>query len=101
MPIYFTVQHWIHFPFDRAKVGTVRIEPEGQYPKRTGGDVKWELPAELTRLLGAQHVEGEEHGIGEGGGLLLAGEVETVHLPGITPLVEGWCGLVVLEPLDD
>lgn len=50
-------------------------------------------------VLRAEHIEGKHHGGREGGGLLLAGEVETVHLPGITPLVEGGCGLIILQPL--
>ena len=39
------------------------------------------------------------HGTGEYVGILLAAKVESVDLPGISPLVEGLCGLVVLEPL--
>lgn len=52
-----------------------------------------------TSILSAEDVKGEEHGVGEGGGFLLAGEVEAVDLPGIPPLVEGRGGLVVLESL--
>lgn len=53
----------------------------------------------FTSILAAEHVEGEQHGVGEGGGLLLTGEVESVHLPRVTPLVEGGRGLVVLQAL--
>lgn len=52
-----------------------------------------------TSILSTEDIEGKEHSIGEGGGLLLAGEVEAIDLPGVPPLVEGWCGLVVLETL--
>jgi len=57
------------------------------------------LRGKRTSILSAEDVEGEEHGIGEGGGLLLAGEVEAIDLPGVPPLVEGRGGLVVLEAL--
>lgn len=53
----------------------------------------------LASILSAEDVEGEEHGVGEGGRLLLAGEVEAIDLPGVPPLVEGRGGLVVLEAL--
>lgn len=53
----------------------------------------------FTSILAAEHVEGEQHGVGEGGGLLFTGEVESVHLPRVTPLVEGGRGLVVLQAL--
>ena len=53
----------------------------------------------LTSILSAEDVEGKEHGVGEGGGLLLACEVEAIDLPGVPPLVEGGGGLVVLEAL--
>lgn len=52
-----------------------------------------------TSILSAEDVEGKEHGVGEGGGLLLAGKVEAIDLPGVPPLVEGRGGLVVLEAL--
>lgn len=55
----------------------------------------------ITSILSAEDVEGEQHGVGEGGGFLLAGKVEAVDLPGIPPLVEGWGSLVVLETLHD
>lgn len=50
----------------------------------------------ITSILSAEDVEGEQHGVGERGGFLLAGKVEAVNLPGIPPLVEGWGSLVVL-----
>lgn len=53
-----------------------------------------------TSILSTEHVESEEHGVGEGGGLLFAGKIEAINLPSISPLVEGWSGLVVLEPLN-
>lgn len=55
----------------------------------------------ITSILRAEDVEGKQHGVREGGGLLLAGKVEAVDLPGISPLVEGWGSLVVLEALHD
>lgn len=54
-----------------------------------------------TCVLAAEHVEGEQHGVGEGSGLLFTGEVESVHLPRVTPLVEGGRGLVILQTLHD
>ena len=59
----------------------------------------WDTEEKHTSILSAEDVEGEEHGVGEGGGLLLAGEVEAIDLPGVPPLVEGRSGLVVLEAL--
>lgn len=56
---------------------------------RTGTSTVW----------GAEHVEREQHGVGEGGGLLFAGEVEAIDLASVTPLVEGGGGLVVLQTL--
>lgn len=54
----------------------------------------------LTSAVGrAEDVEGEQHGVGEGGGLLLTGEVQPVDLPSITPLMEGRGGLIVLQAL--
>lgn len=53
----------------------------------------------LTSILGAEHIEGKQHGVGEGGGLLLTGKVESIHLPGITPLVKCRRGLIILQPL--
>lgn len=61
--------------------------------------VWWVTEGTHTSILSAEDIEGEEHGIGEGGGLLLAGKVESIDLPGISPLVEGRGGLVVLETL--
>lgn len=37
------------------------------------------------------------HAAGEQGSILFAAKVEPPHLPGIPPLVEIVCGLVVLE----
>lgn len=48
-----------------------------------------------------EDVEGEQHGVGEGGGLLLTGKVQPIDLAGVTPLMEGRGGLVVLQALDD
>ena len=42
-----------------------------------------------------------DHGLGEGVRIVLAGEVEAVHLPVVAPLVEGGGCLVVLERLLD
>lgn len=41
------------------------------------------------------------HGTCEDIGILLAAKVEAVHLSGISPLVEGLCSLIVLQPLRD
>lgn len=57
------------------------------------------LMGKHTSILSAEDVEGKKHGVGEGGGLLLAGKVEAIDLPGVPPLVEGRGGLVVLEAL--
>ena len=57
------------------------------------------MRGKLTSILSAEDVEGKEHGVGEGGGLLLAGEVEAIALPGVPPLMESRGGLVVLEAL--
>lgn len=54
---------------------------------------------EHTSILSTEDIEGKEHSVGEGGGLLLAGEVKAIDLPGVPPLVEGWGGLVVFEAL--
>lgn len=53
-----------------------------------------------TSILAAEDIESEEHCIGESGGLLFTGEVESVHLAGVTPLMESGRGLVVLESLN-
>ncbi len=55
----------------------------------------------ITCILRAQDIECKQHGVGEGGGLLFAGKVQPVNLPRISPLVEGGCGLVILQPLHD
>lgn len=55
----------------------------------------------LTSFLSVQNIEGKQHGIREGGGFLLAGEVEAIDLPCVAPLVEGGRGLVVLQAFDD
>lgn len=39
--------------------------------------------------------------IGEEGSVLFAAKVEPPDLPGITPLVEIGCGLVIFEPSPD
>ncbi len=51
-----------------------------------------------TCVLGVEHLQGVHHGTGKNIGILFAAEVEAVDLPGVTPLVEGLCGLVVLQP---
>lgn len=62
--------------------------------------VLWRTEQEThTSILSTEDVECKEHSVGEGGGLLLAGEVEAIDLPGVPPLVEGRRGLVVLEAL--
>lgn len=48
-----------------------------------------------------QHLQGMHHAVGKEGGVLLAAEVQPPHLPGVPPLVEVGCGLIVLQPLDD
>lgn len=53
----------------------------------------------LTRLLRVEHLQGVHHGTGKYISVLLAAKVETVDLSGVTPLMEGLCGLVVLQPL--
>lgn len=57
------------------------------------------LRKKRTSILSTEDIEGEEHSVGEGCCLLLAGEVEAIDLPGVPPLVESWGGLVVLEAL--
>lgn len=52
----------------------------------------------LTSFLGIHDVQGKQHGIGERGRLLLTGEVQAIDLAGVSPLVEGWCRLIVLQP---
>lgn len=47
----------------------------------------------------AEDIEGEQHGVGEGGGLLLTGKVQPIDLAGVTPLMEGRSGLVVFQAL--
>lgn len=49
--------------------------------------------------MGAEHIEGKQHGVGEGGGLLFTGKVEPIHLPGITPLVKRRSGLIIFQAL--
>lgn len=41
------------------------------------------------------------HAIGKESGVLFAAKVEPPHLPGIPPLVEVVCGLVILETFHD
>lgn len=57
--------------------------------------------APLTSFLGIHDVEGEQHGVGERGRLLLTGEVQAIDLAGVSPLVERWCRLIVLQPFHD
>lgn len=38
------------------------------------------------------------HGTCEDIGIFFAAKIQTVHLPSITPLVEGLCSLIVLQP---
>ncbi len=52
-----------------------------------------------TCVLGVEHLKGVHHGTSKYVGVLLAAKVEAVDLPGVTPLVEGLRGLVVLQPL--
>lgn len=47
----------------------------------------------------AEDVEGEQHSIGEGGGLLLTGKIQPINLAGVTPLMEGRGGLIVFQAL--
>lgn len=55
----------------------------------------------LTGVLGVEHLQGVHHGTGEYIGVLLAAKVEAVDLSGVTPLVEGLRGLIVLQTLGD
>lgn len=38
------------------------------------------------------------HGTCEDIGIFFAAKIQTIHLPSITPLVEGLCRLIVLQP---
>lgn len=38
------------------------------------------------------------HGTCEDVGIFFAAKIQTIHLPSITPLVEGLCSLIVLQP---
>lgn len=51
----------------------------------------------LTCILGVEHLQSMHHGTGKYVGILFAAEVESVDLPGITPLVKSLRRLVVLE----
>ena len=55
----------------------------------------------LTLWLTHQSVQGCNHGLGEVFCLLATGKVETIHLTIVAPLMEGWGGLVVLQPFQD
>lgn len=44
----------------------------------------------------AKDIEGEQHGVREGRGLLFTGKVQPIDLTSITPLMEGRSGLIVL-----
>lgn len=63
------------------------------------GPLRRTKPSGPTCVLRVEHLQGVHHGAGEYVGVLLAAEVEAVDLPGVTPLVEGLRGLVVLQPL--
>lgn len=52
-----------------------------------------------STVRGAEDVQGKHHGIGEGGGLLLTGKIQTIHLARVTPLVESRSGLIVFQAL--
>lgn len=52
-----------------------------------------------STIGGAEDIESEQHGVGEGGGLLLTGKVQPIDLPSVPPLMEGRGGLVVLQTL--
>lgn len=54
---------------------------------------------DATCLLGVEHLQSMHHGTGEDVGVLLAAKVQAVDLSGVSPLVEGLRGLVVLQPL--
>lgn len=47
------------------------------------------------------HLKCLEHGLCEGICIIFTGEVEAVHLPVVSPLMEGEGGLVVLESLQN
>ena len=55
----------------------------------------------LTLWLTHQSVQGCNHGLGKVFCLLATGKVETIHLTIVAPLMEGWGGLVVLQPFQD
>lgn len=64
-----------------------------------GGARKHACSGGLTCVLRIKHLQCVHHGTGKYVCILLATKVEPVDLSGITPLVEGLCGLVVLQPL--
>lgn len=64
-----------------------------------GGARKHACSGGLTCVLRIKHLQCMHHGTGKYVCILLATKVEAVDLSGITPLVEGLCGLVVLQPL--
>lgn len=41
------------------------------------------------------------HGAGKKSSILFTAKVQPPHLFGIPPLVEGWCGLIILYPFDN
>lgn len=51
-----------------------------------------------TWVLGVEDLQGMHHGTGKYVCVFLAAKVEAVDLSGITPLVEGLRGLIVLKP---
>lgn len=72
--------------------------------QQTGKSMKWLQMNQESSVNsftcichGVKHLQSVSHAIGKQSSILLAAKVEPPHLPGVPPLVEIGCGLVILE----
>jgi len=54
---------------------------------------------DLKLPSGVEHLQGPDHGVGEDVGVVLAAEVETIHLLVVPPLVKGRSRLIIFQTL--
>jgi len=74
----------------------VDVAPVPVRPRRLRG---WTRDLQLAPRV--QDLQGSDHCVGEHISVVLAAEVEPVHLLVVAPLVESWCCLVVLQTLEN
>jgi len=76
----------------------VRLLVDVAPPVRPGRLRGWTRDLQLAPRV--QHLQGSDHCVGEHIRVVLAAEVQPVHLLVIAPLVERWCCLVILQTLE-